>query len=68
VDAAGDPHWFGARIPGQVKSVEFLSVAPGQESYQKYEGSPLTRTITSTGHPEGSRAEYLLSMRAAVMP
>ena len=24
-----DPHWFGAKIPGQVKSVEFVSVPPG---------------------------------------
>jgi hypothetical protein len=68
-----DERWFGGRIPGQVKSVEFVSITagPGNEtrySYENYQGSPLMRVSTSEGHPPGSRADYLLSQRAAVMP
>ena len=68
-----DIHWFGAKIPGQVKSVEFVSVTAGPNhqpaySYENYEGSPLLRTTALDGRSPGSRAAYLLSLRAAVMP
>jgi len=68
-----DAHWFGARIPGQAKSVEFLSVTagPGNQagySYEDYEGSPLREASSSVGRSPGSRAAYMLSRRAAVMP
>src|ERR1700730_6615102 len=47
-----DGRWFGAKIPAQVKSVEFLSVTavPDNQpsySYENYEGSPLVRTSAS---------------------
>ena len=58
-----DDRWFGARIPGAVKSVEFVTVGAGNE-YQKFEGSPLRQTSAATADP----AAYLLSLRAAVMP
>jgi Cytochrome P460 len=68
-----DIHWFGAKIPGQAKSVEFVSVTAGQDgqlsySYESYEGSPLGRVSSAVGRSAGSRAAYLLSQRAAVMP
>jgi hypothetical protein len=67
-----DPRWFGARIPGQPESVEFLSVtAAGNQAvynYEAYTGSPLSKTASSAGRGAGSRAAYLLSQRAAVMP
>jgi hypothetical protein len=68
-----DIHWFGAKIPGQVKSVEFVSVTadPNHQpsySYENSEGSPLQRTTALDGRSPGSRAAYLLSLRAAVMP
>lgn len=68
-----DPHWFGANIPKQAKSVELLhvDVLPNKQrsySYELYEGSPLARTATSVGRPAASRAAFLLSLRAAVMP
>jgi hypothetical protein len=44
-----DRHWFGARIPQQVKSIELVNVA-------------------TDDHSAGSRAAYMLSLRAAVMP
>jgi hypothetical protein len=68
-----DERWFGARIPGQMKSVEFVSVAAGSDgkpaySYEIYEGAPLQKTSSSMGRAQGSRADYLLSQRASVMP
>jgi len=68
-----DVHWFGAKIPGQAKSVEFVSVTagPGDQaaySYEDYEGSPLRKASSSSDRSPGSRAAYMLSERAAVMP
>ena len=69
----GDAHWFGAKTPGGVKSVEFVSVLGGNNkepsfAYESYAGSPLARNASLSGRPAGSRADYLLSQRAAVMP
>ncbi len=66
-----DPRWFGANIPREVRSVEFLTRAAGDDRqpiyvYEKYEGSPLQRTLSEDGH--STRATYLLSLRASVMP
>lgn len=69
-----DDRWFGGKIPGQIKSVEFVGATAGLDgrteySYEDYEGAPsLRRTSSSVGRSPGSRAEYLLSLRAAVMP
>jgi hypothetical protein len=63
-----DGRWFGGKIPGQVKSVEFVNVTAASCSYENYAGSPLQRTAASDCHAPGSRAAYLLSLRAAVMP
>ncbi len=68
-----DEHWFGAKIPGQVKSVELLTVDAGPNgvrsySYESYQGSPLEKAVSSVGPSHGSRAAYLLSLRAAVTP
>jgi hypothetical protein len=68
-----DDRWFGARIPGQVKSVEFVTVSAGPNnqssySYEKYEGLPLTRASAADGRTPPVRAAYLLSLRASVMP
>jgi hypothetical protein len=68
-----DPRYFGGRIPGQAKSVEFVFVKAGgggvpQYSYQQYEGTPLKRSSAQDGPTPNDRAAYLLSQRAAVMP
>jgi hypothetical protein len=68
-----DRRWFGAKIPAQVKSVEFVTVAeatPGQRSYsyQKFEGTPLKLSSIEQGTTPAERAAHLLSQRAAVMP
>lgn len=66
-----DPNWFGAKIPGQVKSVEFVTAAAGENGrpsyeYRNYEGSPLA--LVADGPSTGTRVAYLLSLRASVMP
>jgi hypothetical protein len=68
-----DSHWFGANIPGKVKSVEFVSVTAGpgsqtEYSYEDYEGSPLRKVSSPVDRPAESRTAYLLSQRAAVIP
>jgi len=68
-----DEHWFGAKIPASAKSVEFVSVTHALDhqpaySYQSYQGSPLTKASTSDSNSAGSRAAYLVSLRAAVLP
>jgi len=68
-----DPRWFGAKIPNQVQSVEFVSVVvtvDGRQSfsYQKYEGTPLKNVSSQEKAAATAREAYLLSLRAAVMP
>lgn len=68
-----DSRYFGAKIPDEVKSVEFVFVrisgdARSSYSYEVYEGKPLKRVTTQEGPTPISRAAYLLSQRAAVMP
>ena len=70
---AEDLRWFGANLPAQVNSVEFVTIAqttPGLRSYsyQKFEGSPLKQSSAEQGTAPTERAAYLLSQRAAVMP
>jgi hypothetical protein len=70
---AADGRWFGANIPGQVKSVEFVSVKLDVDgrplySYQKYGGSPLAMENVDQGLSPNERAAFLLGQRAAVMP
>jgi hypothetical protein len=68
-----DPHWFGAKTPGEVKSVEFVTAqeSPGLAaaySYQIYEGAALERTAAEDVSNPDSRISDLLSRRALVMP
>ncbi len=66
-----DPHWFGAKIPSTVKSVEFVSVpSAGKQNpaYEIYQGSPLEKVSLGDNAIISARTEYVLSQRAAVMP
>src|ERR1700676_3480726 len=67
-----DNRWFGAKIPDQVKSVEFIFVTAKDShtsySYQKFEGAPLKRVSSQEGPALNEPATYMLSQRAAVMP
>ena len=68
-----DARWFGGRIPGPAKSVEFVSVTGEADnkatySYENYEGLPLRQTSVWNGDSPDPRAARLLSLRAAVLP
>jgi hypothetical protein len=68
-----DDRWFGAMIPDQAKSVEFVFVGVAADgrplySYQEFEGNPLKRVTAQEGRALSDRTAYLLSQRAAVMP
>jgi hypothetical protein len=70
---ADDQRWFGAKIPGGVKAVEFVFVKLNREgrvsyTYQKYEGSPLKMTSLEQSFTRPREADILLSKRAAVLP
>jgi hypothetical protein len=65
-----DKHWFGARIPGEVQSVEFVTASASTTgsityAYQIFQGSPLQRLTTQQTEP---RISAIISLRAAVMP
>jgi hypothetical protein len=68
-----DPRWYGAKVPSQVKSVEFVIAGKGengvtQYSDEIYAGSPLKKVSDQQSGARPARIEYLLSSRAAVMP
>ena len=67
-----DGHWFGARMPAEPKSAEFVFVQASPDgnpsySYRAFEGSPLKEIKTPKDKAE-DRVAYLISQRAAVMP
>ena len=63
-----DPHWFGARIPDEPQSVEFVQVASGQQStYRHFTGIALTED-----HPDPTtatqRTAFILGLAPARLP
>src|SRR5260370_40084769 len=66
-----DDRWFGARIPDQVKSVEFVFVGVAADgrplySYQEYEGKPLKRGTAQEGRTLNDRGHiFCLSEQLA---
>jgi hypothetical protein len=68
-----DSRWFGAKIPAQVKSVEFVTVSAGVNgspayAYEAYTGNPLQKASTQQSATASERIAGLVSTRAAVMP
>jgi len=68
-----DARWFGGNIPASPQSVEFLSIGTGSRdrpsyAYEKYEGNPLQRNSSVEDKITQARAEYITSLRAAVVP
>jgi len=64
-----DPHWFGARIPAEPRSVEFVQVAAAGQtrSYQRFAGAGLIED-----HPAASeaaqRTSFVLGLAPARLP
>jgi len=68
-----DPRWLGGKIPGGVRSVEFLEVQTAADSgqnylYSLYSGTPLRKSVSIAEKAPTSRASYLLAQKAAIMP
>jgi hypothetical protein len=66
-----DPHWFGARLPGTLVSLEVLRFTAGPDghpvaAYMRYAGSPL-REVTDNATVEARKA-VILAMEPAAMP
>lgn len=63
------PHWFGARIPNSLRSVEFVQVASKghTNSYQRFSGS-----ASSEDHPpattEAERTTFVMRLAPAQLP
>ena len=64
-----DPHWFGARIPDEVRSVEFVRVAAaGQPSrYQSFAGAGLIEQH-ATASVAAQRTNFVLGLTPARLP
>jgi Haem-binding domain/Cytochrome P460 len=63
-----DPHWFGARIPDNPASVEFVTVGPqNKSSYRRFDGPNL-----SEAHPSSTmivqRTSFLVGLKPASLP
>ena len=69
-----DEHWYGANIPGAIRSIEkvtFINASntPGQEaSYDSYVGSPLRKIIEKDPVTVRDRVTYIGSLRNSVLP
>ncbi|QEM11718.1 hypothetical protein [Mucilaginibacter rubeus] len=63
-----DPHWFGARIPGDLLSVEQLKVGSGDGaiSYDRFSGTGLNRSSDTSGR--SARIHFILAQKASVIP
>jgi hypothetical protein len=67
-----DPHWFGARIPAALRSVEQVTftAATGNTppSYEKWEGMLLERSLSPDPGSIQKRTAYITGLRASVVP
>jgi hypothetical protein len=76
-----DTHWFGARIPGSIQSVEWIRFgdaaggkpSPHYQKYEdgslvKYEGNSLDKKAGDDPQPIRDRIAFILGLRASVMP
>ncbi len=68
-----DRHWYGAQIPGRIKSIEFVQVKTGAGNgtsydYQDYEGTPLAKMPDKDEATLTVRVGSILGQKASVMP
>lgn len=62
-----DDRWFGARIPGDLESIEVVKTSdPNIVNYQKYEGRQLVIN-PDTAHQQ-ERIKYIFAQKPSVMP
>jgi hypothetical protein len=68
-----DIRWFGAKIPADPRSVEFVSIdsAPNRQpayTYRAFHGTPLRQDSNQVTSSLQGRAAYIVAQRAAVLP
>lgn len=66
-----DKRWFGAKIPGQLLSLEMIKTRLGMATesiidYQYFEGSKLVLKSDTTGNAK--RINYIFAQKPSVMP
>lgn len=61
-----DPHWFGARIPGEPTRVEVVEYLGGTAKYHLFSGSPLMEQ--AAGADEKDRIAAITAMRPIALP
>lgn len=66
-----DPHWFGAKIPGAILSIETLTCTEKPDhnintSYARYTGQELQLTVNDDSTFVRKRIQEILSFRASV--
>ncbi|SEN24546.1 hypothetical protein SAMN05192574_102893 [Mucilaginibacter gossypiicola] len=65
-----DDHWFGAKIPSDVESVEVIKTASSGNNvainYQQLNGKPLDLKTDTSGQAE--RIKYILGQKPSVLP
>jgi len=64
-----DPHWFGARIPDQPRSVEFVDIGKAEQAkgYSRYAGLGLPSAPIEKGAAQ-ERVGFILSLRSVTLP
>jgi hypothetical protein len=60
-----DPHWFGARIPGEPAQVEVVEFTASGPKYRLFTGSPLTEQTSPNGT---DRIAAIAGMKAVIFP
>lgn len=63
-----DDHWFGANIPGNLQSVEFVKTSLGGNniSYQKFDGKNMVLNTDTSNNQE--RIKYIFGQKPSIMP
>lgn len=66
-----DEHWFGAKIPGDLQTLELIKTSKdvnGQlkVSYRRFEGSKLALSNDTTGNAQSIK--YIFAQKPSVMP
>jgi hypothetical protein len=68
-----DEHWFGARVPASIQSIEQIRFNAGEKDsvlpfYEKKEGKLLRTTVSDDPETTKSRITYIAGQKASVMP
>jgi len=63
-----DPHWFGARIPDQAQSVEFVQIVNATRmNYHRFTGTQAAEDHLQMSF-EGQRIKFILALKPVMLP